>query len=341
MQNLSIQLAEKGLLPDALIRFGIRQRLKNKLELLQNSPRSTAEWIEALSNSALAVDTQAANEQHYEVPTKYFKTVLGPHLKYSSGYWSEDCPDLETSEADMLALSCEHAAINDGDTILELGCGWGSLSLFMAARYPNASITAVSNSNTQRVHITEQAKIRGLKNLNVITCDINKFDPQEKFDRIVSVEMFEHLRNHQQLFKKIANWLTDEGTIFIHIFTHHTHAFLYQADDPNEWMSRYFFTGGIMPATDLLPTAAEDFIEEERWEINGKHYQKTLDAWLALHDTHKESVLESLRPCYGTETHKWYHRWRLFYLACSELFGYDDGNEWFVIHYRFAKNKTR
>ncbi|NCG09389.1 MAG: methyltransferase domain-containing protein, partial [Verrucomicrobia bacterium] len=277
------------------------------------------------------------NEQHYEVPTDYFLQALGPHLKYSSAYWNEHCHSLEQAEVEMLTLTCERAELRDGQDILELGCGWGSLSLFMAARYPNARITTVSNSNTQRQHIEEQARLRELPNLKVVTCDINHFHPEQQFDRLVSVEMFEHVRNHRQLFTQIATWLKPAAKVFIHIFAHHTHAFLYEAEHEDDWMSRYFFTGGIMPAADLLPLAAADSFEEEhRWNVNGCHYQKTLDAWLALHDAKRETVMESLRPCYGSETDRWFHRWRLFYLACSELFGYHEGKEWSVMHYRFA-----
>jgi cyclopropane-fatty-acyl-phospholipid synthase len=325
MPNTGIQLAEKGLLPDCLIRFGIRQRLHRKLRQLQAEPHSPESWIERLASTPLATETAAANEQHYEVPTDYFLQALGPHLKYSSAYWNEDCHSLEQAE------------VRDGQEILELGCGWGSLSLFMAARYPNARITTVSNSNTQRLHIEEQARRRGLPNLKVITCDINHFQPEQQFDRLVSVEMFEHVRNHRQLFSQIATWLKPGAKIFIHIFAHHTHAFLYEAESDDDWMARYFFTGGIMPAADLLPLAARDsFDEEQRWNVNGRHYQKTLDAWLALHDAKRDTVIETLRPCYGPETERWFHRWRLFYLACSELFGYNKGEEWSVMHYRFA-----
>lgn len=337
MPKIGIQLAEKGLLPDCLIRFGIRKRLSRKLRQLKANPRSPADWIETLSSTPLATETAAANEQHYEVPTDYFLQALGPHLKYSSAYWNEHCHSLEQAEVEMLTLTCERAELRDGQDILELGCGWGSLSLFMAARYPNARITTVSNSNTQRQHIEEQARLRELPNLKVVTCDINHFQPEQQFDRLVSVEMFEHVRNHRQLFTQIATWLKPAAKVFIHIFAHHTHAFLYEAEHEDDWMSRYFFTGGIMPAADLLPLAAADSFEEEhRWNVNGCHYQKTLDAWLALHDAKRETVMESLRPCYGSETDRWFHRWRLFYLACSELFGYHEGKEWSVMHYRFA-----
>ena len=337
MQNLGIKLAEMGYLPDALIRFGIRKRLQRKLKALQAAPRSSQDWVASLAENSLATDTKAANEQHYEIPTQYFQTVLGSHLKYSSGLWDGANSNLESSEALMLELSCERAQLKDGQKILELGCGWGSLSLFMAARYPNASITAVSNSSTQRKFITEQARLRKITNLEVITCDINNFQPSQQFDRVVSIEMFEHVRNHSQLFAQIAHWLHDDGKIFIHIFTHQTHTFLYEATDPDEWMSRYFFTGGIMPAADLLPCAAHDFLEEARWNVNGKHYQRTLDAWLAKHDQEHTAVLKTLAPCYGDQTKRWFHRWRLFYLACSELFGYKNGKEWCVTHYRFTK----
>jgi cyclopropane-fatty-acyl-phospholipid synthase len=339
MQSFGIKLAEMGYLPDPLIRLGIRKRLQRKLKALEAAPRSSSDWVALLTENPVATNTDAANQQHYEVPTEYFQKVLGPHLKYSSGLWDAENPNLENSESSMLKLSCERAELKDGQRILELGCGWGSLSLFMAVRYPNATITAVSNSSTQRKFITEQAKLRKITNLEVITCDINNFQPNQKFDRVVSVEMFEHVRNHSQLFNQIAHWLNENGKIFIHIFTHQTHTFLYEANDPDEWMSRYFFTGGIMPAADLLPCAANDFEEEARWNVNGKHYQRTLDAWLAKHDEKRDAILKTLKPCYGDDTKCWFHRWRLFYLACSELFGYKNGQEWCVTHYRFTKKQ--
>ena len=335
--NFAIQLAERRIISDALIRKGMRKLLSERLQQITANPRTAEDWVKALQIRPVAEETDAANEQHYEIPARYFHDVLGPHLKYSSGYWPEGCDSLETSEATMLEMSCKRAELRNGQDILELGCGWGSLSLWMAEHYPESSITSVSNSNSQREFIEARANERGLKNLKVITCDINEFTPEQSFDRLVSVEMFEHVRNHRSLFKRIHQWLNDDGKIFIHIFAHRSQAYLFEANSSKDWMSKYFFTGGIMPSVDLLPTAAEDFTEEARWEVNGIHYSKTLEAWLEKQDAREPEVLEILSTCYGKEAKRWLQRWRMFYMACSELFAYNDGTEWYVMHYRFSK----
>ena len=336
--NLPIYFAERGLLNDAIIRKGIRCLLAQRLRAASDLQRSTKEWIDYLSNCPVAEETEAANSQHYEVPADYFCAVLGPHLKYSSGYWENSKATLEESETAMLRLSCKRAELAAGQAILELGCGWGSLSLWMATTYPDSSITAVSNSNSQRVYIEGQALARGLTNLEVITCDINSFVPNKVYDRIVSVEMMEHVRNHQQLFSQLKSWLHPSGKIFVHIFTHRSQTYLFEDKNSKDWMSRYFFTGGIMPSADLLPTAANGFNEEARWSVNGQHYSRTLEAWLQKQDLQSVEVLRSLQPCYGKDTKLWLQRWRIFYIACSELFAYNSGHEWCVTHYRFSPN---
>ncbi|TVP80695.1 MAG: class I SAM-dependent methyltransferase [Puniceicoccaceae bacterium] len=337
--SFGIQLAERGWVSDSRIRVGIRRLLAERLQSIEALPRSSTQWIQTLESLPLAVDTDAANEQHYELPAAYFQLVLGPHLKYSAGYWPEGVDTLDASEAAMLRLTCERAELADGQRILELGCGWGSLSLWMAAAYPASRIVAISNSNSQRAYIESQAAERGLHNLEVITCDINQFQPEGDFDRVVSVEMFEHVRNHRQLLGQIAAWLRPGGQLFVHIFTHRVATYLFEAKSSKDWMSKYFFTGGIMPAVDLLPTAARGFLEEaQRWKVNGTHYSRTLEAWLAQQDAHSEAVLEIFRGCYGPKQAKlWAQRWRIFYMACSELFAYNHGEEWPVTHYRFVK----
>jgi cyclopropane-fatty-acyl-phospholipid synthase len=336
--SLAIHLAERRLLPDGLIRVGIRKLLAERLQNLEQHPKTTEEWVQDLQQRDLAENTEAANEQHYEVPASYFRDVLGPHLKYSCGYWDHNCDSLEQSEARMLELTCERADVQDGQRILELGCGWGSLSLWLATHYPKSQITAVSNSNSQRRYIELQARARGLTNLEIITCDINRFEPNDTFDRIVSVEMFEHVRNHQQLFSRLANWLKPEGKLFVHVFAHQKHCYLFEPHSSKDWMSRYFFTGGIMPSADLLPIAAAGLLREDaRWEVNGQHYSKTLEAWLAKQDLREDKVKPNLTECYGPKTNLWVQRWRMFYMACSELFAYNKGNEWVVMHYRFSK----
>ncbi|MEM8867515.1 MAG: cyclopropane-fatty-acyl-phospholipid synthase family protein [Verrucomicrobiota bacterium] len=336
--SLAITLAEKGLLPDSAIRTGIRTLLRERLADLSREKKTTDQWVQELESRPLAEDTDAANDQHYEIPANYFTTVLGKHLKYSSGIWPQDCQSLEASESAMLDLSCQRAELADGQQILELGCGWGSLSLWIAEHFPGSQITSISNSNSQREYIEGQCKARGLTNLKVITCDINHFAPEGIYDRIVSVEMFEHVRNHRQLLRKIDSWLAPGGKLFVHIFAHREEAYLFDVKSSKDWMSKYFFTGGIMPSADLLPTAAESLTEEERWEVNGTHYSKTLEAWLDKQDANKDAVMAEFKKCYGPSKAKlWFQRWRIFYMACSELFGYNDGNEWLVMHYRFAK----
>jgi cyclopropane-fatty-acyl-phospholipid synthase len=336
--SIAIQLAEKAVLPDNLIRLGIRRLLRERLESVRGAQKTDTDWIDILSTKPLAEQTDSANEQHYELPAAYFKTVLGAHLKYSCGYWPEDVTRIDAAEEAMLQLSCERAELADGQHILELGCGWGSLSLWMAAQFPESQITSVSNSNSQRAFIEEAARSRGLTNLEVVTCDINDFQPERQFDRVVSVEMFEHVRNHRKLFGRIRDWLKPGGKCFVHIFSHRSETYLFEARGPKDWMSRYFFSGGIMPSSSLLVTAAEDLLNcEASWEVNGRHYSKTLEAWLQKQDTHRESVLQTFRQCYGKDAKLWFQRWRIFYMACSELFAYGDGNEWPVMHYRFVK----
>ena len=337
--SIGIELAERGLVGDRAIRGGIRKLLQERLKSVAENPKSSTEWMQTLESLPLAVETDAANEQHYEIPADYFERVLGPHLKYSAGYWPEGVETLDESEAAMLALTGERAELADGQRILELGCGWGSLSLWMAARYPSSEIVAISNSQSQRAYIEAQAAERGLGNLRVVTCDINDFQPEGRFDRVVSVEMFEHVRNHNQLLGRVASWLHPGGQVFVHVFTHRSETYLFEAKSSKDWMSKHFFTGGIMPAVELLPTAARGHLEEvARWTVNGAHYSRTLEAWLANQDAQEGPVREIFRECYGAKRAKlWAQRWRIFYMACSELFAYNNGVEWCVTHYRFVK----
>lgn len=335
--HLPTLLAERRLIPDSLIRWGIQNQLKQHSLLLKNNPKSDSLWIEELSKGPIAECTDTSKEQHYEVPTEYFKAVLGSHLKYSACYWDQSTTSLEMAEANMLRQSCEHAELENGQTVLELGCGWGSLSLWMAEHYPQSTITAMSHSKTQKAYIDSEIKHRGLDNLKVITSDINDFDPSIQFDRIVSVEMFEHLRNHSLLFERLNNWLKDNGRIFIHVFAHHKESYLFEVEHERDWMAEYFFTGGMMPSVDLLPNTAKGFKELNRWTINGTHYSKTLEAWLSKHDQQENAALKHFSKAYGKDAKLWLQRWRIFYLACSELFAYNGGNEWLVMHYLLAK----
>ncbi|MGZ3753258.1 MAG: SAM-dependent methyltransferase, partial [Mucilaginibacter sp.] len=286
----------------------------------------------------IAVNTADANQQHYEVPTQFYQYCLGKNLKYSSGYWKDGVMDIDTSEDEMLALTCERAGLKDGQQVLELGCGWGSLSLYMAVKYPKSTFKVVSNSRTQKQFIDDQAKQRGITNLTVITADMNTFSIDEQFDRIVSVEMFEHMRNYQLLMQKVASFLKPDGKVFIHIFTHKEYAYLFEVKDETDWMSKYFFTGGIMPSDDLLFYFSDHLTVEKHWHVSGTHYAKTSEAWLKNMDEHKAEIMPLFEETYGKKhAIKWWVYWRIFYMACAELWNYNQGNEWIVSHYLFHK----
>lgn len=333
-------LLEKDRIPDFLIRIGIRRLLKQRLKDEEAQKNNLPKLIEELKNSPIAIETKAANEQHYEVPTQFYQYCLGKHLKYSSGFWKDGVTDIDTSERDMLDITCERAELQNGQEVLELGCGWGSLSLFMSAKFPKSNFTVVSNSRTQKIYIDEQAKLRGINNLTVLTIDINNFNIDKKFDRVVSVEMFEHLRNYKLLFNKISSLLKDDGKMFVHVFTHKTYAYKFEVKDDTDWMSKYFFTGGIMPSNDLFSYFNDDLKIVNQWIVNGTHYNKTSEAWLQNMDKHKEQIIPLFEKTYGKENAtKWWVYWRIFYMACAELWGYNKGEEWMVVHYLFEKGK--
>ena len=337
------RLLEKNILPDGLIRFGIRRLLRARLQSeKKESPEAQQahlmELIAALRQSPIAVNTPEANEQHYEVPTDFFRFVLGPHMKYSCCYWNKSTSNLAAAEETMLLTTCERAELINGQDILELGCGWGSLTLFMAERYPKSRITAVSNSKTQKIYIDEQARIRGLRNVAVITEDMNSFRTDRTFDRIVSIEMFEHMRNYQLLLGNIAKWLKDDGKLFVHIFTHREFSYLFEVKEATDWMSRYFFTGGVMPSDHLLFYFNDHLKIAGHWLVSGKHYQKTAEAWLQNMDAHEQEIKPILASTYGKDqTRKWWVYWRVFFMSCAELWGYGNGEEWIVSHYLFTK----
>jgi cyclopropane-fatty-acyl-phospholipid synthase len=339
-----IELAERGLLPDALVRHGIRRLCAQRLrgEHAGDIERADARarmLLLQLRESAIAIETEAANAQHYEVPSRFFELCLGKCLKYSSCYYPQGNETLDQAEAAMLALYGERAELADGQRILELGCGWGSLTLWMAERYPNATITGVSNSSGQRRHILAQAQARGLHNIEILTRDVNTLALEHRFDRVVSIEMFEHVRNHAALLQRIAGWLEDDGKLFVHIFCHRTLLYPFEDEGQDDWMARHFFTGGLMPAADTLLHLQRDLQLEQRWLLSGTHYQRSANHWLQNQDARRDEVLAVLRDAYGPEdAARWAQRWRMFWMACAELFGYRDGNEWGVAHYRFGKH---
>ena len=339
-------LAERGLMPDVLLRAGIRRMCAARLrDEHAGDPaaaaRRNAALIAELRASPVAIHTDAANRQHYELPPAFFGSCLGPRLKYSGCLYPTGDETLAQAEEAMLALYGERARLQDGQDILELGCGWGSLTLWMAEHYPNARITAVSNSAPQRAFIEAQCRERGHANVRVITCDVTRLElPSSSFDRCVSVEMFEHMRNYATLLGRIGDWLRPSGALFVHIFCHRTLLYPFETEGDGNWMGRHFFTGGLMPAADTLLWFQDALRIEERWLLDGTHYQRTANHWLANQDARHDQVMSVLREAYGDAAGLWFQRWRMFWMACAELFGYDHGREWMVAHYRFVKESA-
>lgn len=343
--NLIDTALSKNLLPDFLTRYGIRRLLGERINEItptnnQEKNLRIKNFIHQMNQAPIAVLTEKANEQHYEVPPEFFVKCLGPNLKYSCCWFETGLETLEAAEEAMLEITTQRADLADGQRILELGCGWGSLTLFMAKKYPHAQITGVSNSKDQKDFILSRAQAQGLKNITIITCDMNDFTINEKFDRAISIEMFEHMRNYQDLLKRIAHFLTPEAKMFIHIFVHKDMPYLFEVKDESDWMSKYFFSGGMMPSNDLLYNFNQDFIVAKRWEVNGKHYQLTADKWLENTDKNKSDILKIFAKTYGADQAlKWFSYWRVFFMSCSELWGHSDGKEWFVSHYLLEKTK--
>lgn len=338
-----IEMAEQRRLPDWLIRLGIRGLLRQRLaDEKAGDPEAASErksdLIAALRQSPIAIETEAANAQHYEVPSAFYRYALGPHFKYSGCWWDDQTKTLEEAEVAMLARYVERGEFANGQQILELGCGWGSLTLYLAKRFPDSQVTGVSNSHSQREFIEQQASECGLTNLRIITCDVNELSLDSQYDRIVSVEMFEHMRNYQRLLDKVGSWLRDDGKLLVHIFCHQTLLYPFETEGDDNWMGQYFFTGGVMPSVDTLLHFQDALQIDKYWLVSGTHYQRTAEAWLANTDNHAEEITTLFESVYGAGQGKlWLQRWRMFFMACAELFGYRSGNEWLVGHYLFNK----
>ena len=332
-------LLNHNLVPDFLIRQKIRKLNDERLSIERGkySSEYVEKFIQDLKSLPIAIETKSANDQHYEVPAEFFKLCLGEHLKYSCCYWVNTNDNLNTAEKNMLQLTCERADLIDGLSILELGCGWGAISLWMAKNYPNSKITSVSNSESQKEHIYKECKTRGITNLEVITADMNVFQTEKKFDRVVSVEMFEHMKNYDILLNRISNWLKDSGKLFVHIFTHKTFSYHFETEGKNNWMGKYFFTGGIMPSHNLLDQFNNDLTIVKNWVVDGTHYHRTAESWLDNMDENKDKITDIFKLIYGRNHIKWKVYWRIFFMACSELWKTSNGNEWQVSHYLFKK----
>jgi cyclopropane-fatty-acyl-phospholipid synthase len=341
--RLATNWVELGLVPDAVIRSGIRRLCEQRLREIhaadaEAAARSIEDFVRSMDAAEVAPLPRLANEQHYEVPAEFFGLVLGPHRKYSSAWWPAGTSDLGQAEAAALAATCERAGLADGQEVLELGCGWGSLTLWMAERYPASRITAVSNSHSQREWIESELARRGLHNVEVITADMNRFTTERRYERIVSVEMFEHMRNWRELFARVHGWLRPGGRFFMHVFCHRSTPYAFVDTGPSDWMSRHFFSGGMMPS-DELPLRFQDRLRfVQRWRWDGRHYEKTANAWLEQLDARRAPALAMLTRTYpSADAAQWLQRWRIFFMACAELFGMRDGQEWWVGHYLFER----
>lgn len=341
-------ILQKGIVPEWLIRFVIRQMIKNEekktVKSLEEKQRQFMKFIAELKQQPIAIHPEKANIQHYELPAEFFQQILGEHMKYSCGFWSnmdlseKSSANLNRSEEQMLELTCKRAEIKEKQKVLDLGCGWGALTSYLAKKYPNITIDALTNSKIQKEFIEKRVAEEELTNVQVIKANIDNFTTSEKYDRIVSVEMFEHMRNYEKLLSKLATFLKDSGKLFVHIFSRRDQPYLFEINDESNWMANYFFTGGTMPSTNLLLYFPRDFIIENHWKINGRHYAKTLNTWLWKMKKKKKEILPILEQVYGKDqTKKWWTYWKIFFIANAEVFGWNNGEEWFVSHYLFSK----
>lgn len=339
--DLLIKLAERGRIPNRAMRAGIRRLLRQRLEAegsgdCEDQLERRLRFIEEMRAGPIAISCEQANEQHYELPAPFFQTVLGPHLKYSAGWWPSGVETLTQSEEAMLRLTCQRGELENGHRVLDLGCGWGSLALWVARHYPRSHVLAVSGSRTQAEHIRSRCADLCVTNVEVLTTDVSDLDLDARFDRVVSVEMFEHLRNWPEMYRRVASWLRPDGKMLLHVFCHRRHAYPYVDQGPGDWMARHFFTGGMMPSDDLPYVFQDDLSVEGHWRVNGGHYSRTLEAWLDQMDRWRNQLSPVLREVYGDGSEQWLQRWRLFFMACSELFAFRGGNEWWVSHYRLV-----
>lgn len=335
-------VVDGGYCPIPILRRGIRAQLAIRLKEIsfpniEDGLKNKLDFIQHLKERPIAINTEDANKQHYEVATEFIQMCLGPRMKYSCCLYPTGKETLAEAEELMLASYVEKAQLKPGMKVLDLGCGWGSLSLYLAEKLPTCEITSLSNSKTQKLFIDAEAKKRGFKNLRVVTGDVKEHQfPENSFDRVMSVEMFEHMKNYSFLLKKVSTWLVKDGKLFLHIFCHREQPYDYKEEDG--WMSQYFFTGGTMPSADLFCYFQDDLAIENQWAINGRHYSQTCEDWLKLQLKHKREAEPYLAQTYGQDqVTRWWNRWIVFYLACSELFNYDGGSTWYVSHYLFKK----